>query len=102
MTELNTAFIASVGFIITVLLAGNGYFIKRLVDKVESASVAAIAVNTVVVSMADQLRDIRADLKGLRTIEIDVAVLKAMFGAKTNKSRIIVNGEDEIDDSRDA
>lgn len=56
--------------VITILLAGNAYFIKRLIDKIdiaaEQAKSASIAVS-----------EIKADIKELRRLEIDVAVMKS-------------------------
>lgn len=72
------------GTIITLLLSGNIFFIKRLVDKLERTASAhettsgEVSQLTVAVSgMGDKLREIKADIKELRRIEIDVAVLRA-------------------------
>lgn len=73
--------ISILGGAVTLLLAGNLYFIKRLVDKLELTSAQGLQVSQTVNGIGNQLREIKADIKDLRRIEIEVAVLKA----QTNK-----------------
>ena len=73
--------------VIGLLLAGNVFFVKRLVEKIEntekiatttaaSATAAAASSNAV----SNQMREIKAEIKELRRVEIDVAILKSHMG----------------------
>ena len=75
--------------IISILFAGNIYFIKKLVEKIDlTATTAGTAmtkiesVQTTVSSVSNQLREIKTEIKELRHVEIEVAVLKAQLGVK--------------------
>ena len=88
--------LAVTGTIITLLLSGNIFFIKRLVDKIDLASKAQEAhssqvskLSQCVDGIANQLREIKIDIKELRRIEIEVAVLKAQ---KQQNKPIQMNG----------
>jgi septal ring factor EnvC (AmiA/AmiB activator) len=68
----------------TLLLSGNIYFVKRLVDKIEQTNQQTAKDHSSVTQLfrevsdvSTQLREIKQDLKDLRRIEIDVAVLKS-------------------------
>lgn len=68
----------------TTLLAGNVYFVRRLVDKIdhtskanESTSAQVAQVSQGLNGLGNQLREIKSDIKDLRRIEIEVAVLKS-------------------------
>lgn len=76
--------LAVAGTVITLLLSGNIFFIKRLVDKIdltsktqEAHSFQVSKLSQCVDGVANQLREIKIDIKELRRIEIEVAVLKA-------------------------
>lgn len=76
-----------VGGLFSVLLAGNMFFIKRLIDKIEvtaqsasAASVAAANADASVKSLSNQMREIKSEIKDLRRVEIDVAILKHQMG----------------------
>jgi septal ring factor EnvC (AmiA/AmiB activator) len=78
--------------ICSLLLSGNIFFIKRLVDKIEStneqrakdqSSVSKLFQE--VSSVSAQLREIKQEIKDLRRIEIDVAVLKSTRQSEINK-----------------
>ena len=76
------------------LLAGNLFFIKRLIDKIDSSSEIAKAAASVaqaataaVSGVANQLREIKAQIADFRRIEIDVAVLKAQFVSAPRKRK---------------
>lgn len=58
------------GTVITMLLAGNLYFIKRLIDKVDVAADQAKTASSAV-------SELKTEIKELRRLEIDVAVMKA-------------------------
>lgn len=79
--------------LIVLLLGGNAYFIKRLVDKVETSAEVAKSAKTTVDSVLNQLREIKSKIEDLRRIEIDVAVLKSAFSAPRRKKK--PNAEDE-------
>ncbi len=68
-TELWTA----ISILGGLLLSGNIFFVKRLVEKVESLSQLPRDVNAI----GNQLRELKADIKDLRKIEIEVAVMKS-------------------------
>lgn len=77
---------AVVGGVISLLIAGNIYFVKRLVDKVEKTgdgheevkgSVAQLSVN--INAIGNQMRELKLDIKELRKIEIDVAVMRSQL-----------------------
>lgn len=74
------------GTVVALLFSGNIYFIKRLVDRLEktanahektTAEVSQLTQN--MMGLANQMRDIKADIKEFRRIEIEVAVLRAQF-----------------------
>lgn len=82
--------IAVIGAILTLLLSGNIYFVKRLVDKVEKTGEGQIEVkesfaqlSQTVAGVGNQLREIKLDIKELRRIEIEVAVLRAHLNPTT-------------------
>lgn len=68
----------------TLLLSGNVYFIKRLVDKIEQTNQQTAKDHSSITQLfrevsdvSLQLREIKSEIKDLRRIEIDVAVLKS-------------------------
>lgn len=68
----------------SLLLAGNIYFIKRLVDKIEQTNTQTAKDHSSITQLyrevsevSAQLREIKQEIKDLRRIEIDVAVLKS-------------------------
>lgn len=70
--------------ICTLLLSGNIYFVKRLVDKIEDTNKQTAKDHSSVTQLfrevsdvSAQLKEIKQDIKDLRRIEIDVAVLKS-------------------------
>lgn len=62
--------------IASLLFTGNLFFIKKLVDKVEANNSFALRMEDAIESFHLQLKDLKIDIKELRRIEIDVAVLK--------------------------
>ena len=71
---------------LALLLAGNVYFVKRLVEKIDvTASSATNALNSMgsiaqnVNSVSTQLKELKNDIKDLRRLEIDVAMLKVQM-----------------------
>lgn len=68
------------------LFAGNVYFVKRLVDKVESTASRLSGIENSQTKLSQDIntiggmiRETRSDVKDLRRIEIDVAVLKSQL-----------------------
>lgn len=97
MVEANV--IALAGSVIALLLSGNLFFIKRLVDKIDLTSKAQEAYSTevsnlsqCVAGVSNQLREIKLDIKELRRIEIEVAVLKAQQQQQQQNKPIHENG----------
>lgn len=79
--------------VITLLLGGNIYFIKRLVERIDNtgdkASAALRATEEQARTLSDLKHDhsmamaeIRSEIKDMRRIEIDVAVLKSAISYK--------------------
>lgn len=71
------------------LFAGNVYFVKRLIDKVELASTAHLGTGTQLAKLSQdvnaigaQVREMKSDVKDLRHIEIEVAVLRSQIQDK--------------------
>ena len=60
----------------SLLFAGNIFFIKRLVDKVEINNTFSTRMEDSLRNFDSQLKDLKQDIKDLRRIELDVAVLK--------------------------
>lgn len=74
------------GLVISLLLSGNIYFVKRLVEKVEKTGCGHAELNAnvnnlsqSVAALGNQLREIKLDIKELRRIEIEVAVLRSQL-----------------------
>lgn len=72
------------GVLITMLLAGNIYFVKRLITKIDETSLVNAKLSSLVSKLSEsvgglgnQLREIKSDIKDLRRLEIEVAVLKS-------------------------
>lgn len=90
----NTELIFSIGgSLIALLLAGNIYFVKRLIDKTDKTdktATAALALakaqdkSMMIIAKRQEktLGEIREELKELRHLEIDVAVLKSCLNLK--------------------
>lgn len=71
------------GVLLSILFGTNIFFIKKLVEKIELAAESAgfaknqlNGINQNVSNVANQLREIKNDIKDLRRVEIEVAVLK--------------------------
>lgn len=63
--------------IASLLFTGNLFFIKKLVDKVEANNSFALRMEDALKSFDLQLKDLKIDIRDLRRIEIEVAVLKS-------------------------
>jgi len=72
--------------LVPTLLGGNLFFIKRLIDKIEQADVAAKEAKGAAQSLGGLMREIKQDIKDLRRIEIDVAILKETAPDKIKKA----------------
>ncbi len=81
-TEIITIF----GTLIALLLSGNIFFVKKLFEKIEATAafqnLQAIQISKIsesVLALGIQLRDIKLDVKDLRRVEIEFAVLRAQL-----------------------
>jgi len=63
----------------SLLFAGNIFFIKKLVDKVDNNNDSTKRMEQTLTGFDIQLKDLKTDIKDLRRIEIEVAVLKDKF-----------------------
>ncbi len=75
-----------IGVIVSLLLSGNIYFIKKLVEKVENTGsgheevkTGMVQVNQNITWICGQLQEIKSDVKGFRRIEIEIEILKAQL-----------------------
>lgn len=91
MISPDAAVLALLGTIGSLLLAGNVFFIKRLIDKVERSGVAEVElkgaveklgkdVNALGASLRDFKSEIKSELKEFRRLEIDLGIIKAQIG----------------------
>lgn len=79
-----TEILAISGALLTLLLSGNLYFIRKLFDRVDqtvdaqdSQAVEVSKISEGLNALSVQLRDIKMDMKDMRRIEVDVAILRA-------------------------
>lgn len=63
-----------------LLVGGNAYFIRRLIDKVAVTSEVATGSMAKLSAITAQLVEIKTKVENLRSLEIDIAVLKATAG----------------------
>lgn len=77
--------IAGGATVISLLLAGNIYFVKRLIDKIDATSEKASEAIRGVKDQGKMLSEIKSELKDLRRLEIDVAVVKSALGVKIGR-----------------
>lgn len=89
MSETAQVLLGLAGSLVLLLLSGNIYFIKQLVGKIgktaESAHEALTSITMVssnVKIISDQLQDIKSEIKDLRRLEIEIAVIKSQMGSK--------------------
>lgn len=75
-----------------ILFAGNIYFVKRLVEKLENTSVeqgkqnATLGkIQTDLNGIGSSLREVKSEIKDLRRVEIEIAVLKSHFSMTPNE-----------------
>ncbi len=61
----------------SLLFGGNIFFIKKLVDKVDKNNTSNDRMEISFKNLGDQLKEIKQDIKDLRRIELEVAVLKS-------------------------
>jgi hypothetical protein len=79
-----TTIVTYLGSAVALLLSGNLYFIKRLVDKVEITAESSHSAATTAQLVASQMAELKAEVKDLRRVEIDVAILKGHLGLRVN------------------
>lgn len=72
--------------IASLLFTGNLFFIKKLVDKVEAGNVSSIRTADLMETFGAQIKELKQDIKELRRIELDVAVLKHTIRGENEKS----------------
>lgn len=77
---------AIIGVVFSFLFSGNIFFIKRLIDKLENSGKetgqiahSVTSLSHSVAELSKQLTDLKIDIKELKRVEIEVAVLKAHF-----------------------
>ena len=76
--ELNSATVVAVlGFFLTGIIYTNLFFIKKLIEKIDTASGRAAKALDNISSIAVQLQEIKSEIKELRHVAVEVAVLKA-------------------------
>ncbi len=90
-----------VGPLIAILLAGNLFFIRGLISKLDLTAGTSEALKVTsaeikselegvkgqVTGVSNQLREIKQEVKDLKKIELDVAVLKAVLDHRSNGPR---------------
>lgn len=59
-----------------ILFAGNIFFFRKVAEKVEKNSTSNERMEAAIEKFDSQLKDLKQDMKDLRKIEIDVAILK--------------------------
>ncbi len=77
--------------ICSFLLAGNFFFIRRLIDKIDKTEISSaqtrgsLKLLTASVRVAGRdLEEIKSELKHIRRLETDVAVLKSCLSANAD------------------
>lgn len=75
--SINIALISVAGFCFSGLVYVNIFFIKKLIDKIEVASNRAARALDNISNIANQLHEIKSEIKELRHVAVEVAVLKA-------------------------
>lgn len=85
--ELQTLLVSAGAALVSLLLACNAYFIKRLIDKLDSTDGKAGEALRVSHDNARILGEIKSEVKELRHLEIDVAVMKSSLKAAKQTNR---------------
>lgn len=94
--EVIKVFLGLVGTVFSLLLGMNIYFVKKLVDKIDDTAMSQTNSKTAVQrledgmkvvkdnvqSVSNSLREIKSEIKDLRRVEIEVAVLKSHINPK--------------------
>jgi hypothetical protein len=73
------------GGIGSLLLGGNLYFIKRLVDKVEIAHDRAKDAAGTAHALMAVIMDLKQEIRDLRSIEVEVAIIRDRLGLRRRK-----------------
>lgn len=85
--DLGSTLLSVAGVFVSLLLAGKMFFIKRLIDKIEMSRDLSRDASKRVEGISSNLREIKSDVKALRKVEIDVAVMKGMLYRHNRKAR---------------
>lgn len=95
--DLNSILVTVVGVIGSMLIGANIYFVKRLIDKVESSSDGFILANASIEKLSRDVNllgtlfrefksemkmEIKHELQDFRRIEVDIGILKAQMSER--------------------
>jgi hypothetical protein len=73
----HTVLLAVTGFCFSGLIYVNIFFIKKLIEKIDTASSRAARALDNITMISGQLGEIKSEIKELRHVAVEVAVLKA-------------------------
>lgn len=76
-SESNTVILSVAGFCLTGMIYVNVFFVKKLIEKIDVASSRAARALDNISVIANQLQEIKTEIKELRHVAVEVAVLKA-------------------------
>lgn len=76
-SQINLALVSVAGFCFTGVVYVNIFFLKKLIEKIDVASSRAARALDNISVITNQLNDIKIEIKELRHMAVEVAVLKA-------------------------
>ena len=85
--DLGSTLLSVAGVLVSLLLAGNIYFIKRLIDQIETSRDLSRDAFKRAGSVSSTLKEIKSDVKALHQVQVDVAVLKSMVYRRNRKDK---------------
>lgn len=65
------------GTLILLLLGGNAFFVRGLIGEIKKANATSSAGALIIENLARQIEEMKNEIKDLRKLEIEVAVLKS-------------------------